>query len=272
MPELPEVQTSVEGLQSLINKKIISIVIYTKKLRYIVPEKIIKVNKNKKILKIYRIGKYIIINLDNLYSIILHLGMSGRLKILDKSLYRHEKHDHIIFNISNKTILSFNDPRKFGFVDTSFTDKIYEKKYFKKIGKDPLNVNFDYVYLSNKINKSRVDIKQIMLNQEIIAGIGNIYASEILFDAKISPFIKGCDMKNYQIKKLIRSIKKILLNAIHHKGTSIRNYVAIDGKLGNFQNHFKVYNREGKKIGGYKIKRILQHGRSTFYCPNIQHK
>ena len=115
-------------------------------------------------------------------------------------------------------------------------------------------------------------IKQILLNQQIISGIGNIYANEILYDSKISPFKKGFLIKKSEIRKIILSARKVLSKAIKFGGSSLKDYVSTDGTLGNFQNQFKVYNREGKKIGGYAIKRAVQYGRSTFYCSKIQKK
>ena len=124
--------------------------------------------------------------------------------------------------------------------------------------------------MSNKIKNSIVPIKQILLNQSIIAGIGNIYANEILFEAKISPFVSGSLLNVSDLKKIINSSRKILIRAINSKGTSMKNYTTADGTLGNFQTKFKVYNKENQKISGYRIKRTVQYGRSTFYCPEIQ--
>lgn len=269
MPELPEVQTTVEGLQSLQNKKINYIKIHTNKLRYIIPKKLSKIITKQTIIRIYRKGKYIIINLNNNYSVILHLGMSGRLKICKKNKYKFEKHDHILLFVTSK-ILSFNDPRKFGFIDLVLTSQICYKQYFIKLGIDPFDKKLNYRYLYSKISRSSVAIKQILLNQSIISGIGNIYASEILFDAKISPLILGSELDIEEIKTLIKSIRKILKKAINHRGTSIRNYATIDGKLGNFQNNFRVYNKENEFIKGSRIIKIVQYGRSTFYCPDLQ--
>ena len=127
-----------------------------------------------------------------------------------------------------------------------------------------------YFIIYSKISKSNVPIKQILLNQKLIAGIGNIYASEILYDAKISPLISGKDLKISLISKLIRSIRKILKKAIKFGGSSIRDYRSADGTLGNFQSNFKVYNKEGKNIKNDKVIKIVQYGRSTFYCPKLQ--
>ncbi len=270
MPELPEVQTTIIGLQSLLNKEITNIILYSRKLRYLIPKNITNILKNTQILKISRIGKYIICELNNNYSLIFHLGMSGRFQISKLDDYIPSKHDHILIFFDNKKILSYNDPRKFGFVDLSGSKEVCHKTYIAKLGLDPFDKKLTNNYLFNKIKFSRVPIKQILLNQKIIAGIGNIYANEILYDAKISPFIQGSCLDVDSIKILIKSIRKILKQAIKLGGTSIKNYISTDGTLGNFQNKFKVYNKENQNISGFKIKRVIQYGRSTFYCPDIQ--
>ena len=270
MPELPEVATTVSGLQLIINHHIVNIKINTIKLRYLVPKKIIKITNKRKILKIYRIAKYIVFDLTNNISLIFHLGMSGRIKLLTIADYQKNKHDHILMILNNEYILIFNDPRKFGFIDFSYTSALNKKKYFAKLGLDPFGNGLNTNYLQKKFKNSRSSIKQLLLNQQIITGIGNIYACEILYDAKISPFIPGNQLDVCKISRLIRSIKKILQKAILSGGTTIRDYVSIDGTLGNFQSKFKVYNKEGKKISRFKIKRIKQCGRSTFFCPGLQ--
>ena len=269
MPELPEVETSVKGLNILIGLKVYKVKIHTKKLRYIIPKSIIKIQKDSKIINIQRIAKYILIHFSSNFSIVVHLGMSGRLKI-QSELKKRNKHDHFIIYFKNSKILVLNDPRKFGFIDFDHTKKIYSRKYFAVLGIDALSkkLNTDYIY--KKINKSEVPIKQILLNQHIVSGIGNIYASEILFDSKISPFTKGKDLNSHQLTRLIISIRKILVKAIKYGGSTIRDYVASDGTLGNFQSHFSVYNKEGKKISKFAIKKVLQYGRSTYYCPGLQ--
>ena len=269
MPELPEVQTTVYGLQSLVNHQITNIFIYSTKLRYKVPLNIKNLLINNKIINIYRVGKYIIFNLRNRYSLIIHLGMSGRLRILKNNKLKRKKHDHFIM-IIKELLLIYNDPRKFGFIDLVKTEKIFKKKYIQNLGFDALDIRLSTDYLYNKINKSTVPIKQILLNQSIISGIGNIYACEILFNAKISPFKRGCNISFVELKKLILSIRKILNKAIESGGSTLRDYKNTDGTIGNFQKNFKVYDREGKKINGEKILRKIQYGRSTFYCPKIQ--
>jgi len=163
-----------------------------------------------------------------------------------------------------------NDSRKFGFIDITKTKELFSKKYISNLGIDALSRKLNAKYFYKKVNKSNVDIKQILLNQNIISGIGNIYASEILFDARISPFEKGCNLTIIQIGSLITSIKKIIRKAITFGGSSIRDYRASDGTIGNFQLNFKVYGKVKKKIYHYRIIKTIQHGRSTYYCPELQ--
>ena len=195
--------------------------------------------------------------------------MSGRLRILKPSTFVKKKHDHFILK-TKRNILIFNDARRFGFIDLFRTKKISKKHYISRLGLDALDRKLNELYFRDKIYKSIVPIKQILLNQEIVAGIGNIYANEILYDAKISPFTKGYSLTILEIKKIIKSIKKILRIAINSGGSTLKDYVSVNGTVGNFQNNFKVYNRDGQKILGHKIKRIMQYGRPTFYCPDMQ--
>ena len=268
MPELPEVETTINSLNILKNKKVINLDVHVKKLRYLVPHTKLKKIINCKIINLRRIAKYVIIDFDNFRSVIIHLGMSGRLKII-KIIVPIKKHDHLILTFNNQKLI-YNDPRRFGFVDIVETNKINNIRYINKLGIDALDKNLSEEYLFKKFHKSDVLIKQLLLNQYIVSGIGNIYACEILFDAKISPFRKGNSLKKYQIGTIIKSIRKILKKAIKYGGSSINDYVSPDGTLGNFQKNFKVYGKEGYKIKGYDIKKEVLYGRSTFFCPEIQ--
>jgi len=269
MPELPEVETTVKGLNILIGLKVYKVKIHTKKLRYIIPKSIIKIQKGLKITNIQRIAKYILIHFSNNFSIVVHLGMSGRLKI-QREVKKRNKHDHFIIYFNNLKTLVLNDPRKFGFIDFDHTKNIYSRKYFTVLGIDALSKKLNSNHMYKKINKSEVPIKQILLNQHIVSGIGNIYASEILFDSKISPFTKGQDLSKFELNRLIKSIRKILVKAIKCGGSTIKDYASSDGKLGNFQSNFSVYNKEGKNISKFAIKKVIQYGRSTYYCPELQ--
>ena len=271
MPELPEVETTIRGLKSIVGSKIINIKINTPKLRYFIPKSILLIN-SVRIRKIKRKGKFIIFYLQNKHSIVFHLGMSGRLRFYKKIEFSHNKHDHFLLEMNNGRILIFNDPRRFGFIDYDLHETIESRKYLTSLGIDALSIALDGPYLFFKISKSIVPIKQILLNQTIIAGIGNIYASEILFNAKISPLKRGKDLKLYDCNIICQSTKKILKKAINSGGSTLRDFVATDGTLGSFQNNFKVYNREGKKISGKIVKKIIQYGRATYFCPLIQKK
>jgi len=268
MPELPEVETTVKSLNILKNKKVTNVDIHTKKLRYLIPHLELKKITNHKVINLRRIAKYVILDFNNSKSLIIHLGMSGRLKI-SKINILIKKHDHIVFKFNNVKLI-YNDPRRFGFVDLVESDKIYNIKYIKKLGIDALDKNLTEEYLYTKFHNSHVMIKQLLLNQYIVAGIGNIYASEILYDAKISPLRKGNSLKKYQIGTIVKSTRKILKKAIKFGGSSISDYVSPEGVLGNFQNSFKVYGREGHRIKGYEIKKEVLYGRSTFFCPKFQ--
>ncbi len=269
MPELPEVETTIKGLSVILNQKISNVKIHTSKLRFKIPNNIINILRNSKISNLRRIAKFIIIDLDNDYSLVIHLGMSGRLKTV-AIRYKRIKHDHFLMFFNSRNILIYHDPRKFGFIDIVKTKKLPKQKYILSLGVDALSQDLTAQMIFEKISKSEVPIKQILLNQKLIAGIGNIYASEILFDSKISPLTLGKNLEISLIMKLIKSIRKILKKAIKYGGSSIRDYRSTDGTLGNFQSNFKVYNKEGKKIGDDKVKKIIQYGRSTFYCPKLQ--
>ena len=268
MPELPEVETTVKSLNILKNKKVINVDIHVKKLRYSVPNLGLKNIIDYKIKGLRRIAKYIIIDFSNFKTVIIHLGMSGRLKII-KPNFALNKHDHLVFKFNNYKLI-FNDPRRFGFVDIVNSEKIGNISYIKKLGIDALDKNLSEEYLYEKFHKSSVLVKQLLLNQYIVAGIGNIYACEILYDAKISPLRKGCSLKRSHIGTILKSVRKILRKAIKYGGSSISDYVSPDGTLGNFQKNFKVYGREGYTIKGFEIKKVFLHGRSTFFCPDMQ--
>ena len=272
MPELPEVETTIRGLQLIVNSAILNVKIHTPKLRFFIPQNISRIPKGVKFESIKRRGKFILLNLNNNHTVIIHLGMSGRLRLIKINKFKREKHDHFVLRTNKDNYLVFNDARRFGFLDFGKTKDIYKKKYLLNLGQEALESGLTGKYLFSKISKSLVPIKQILLDQRIIAGIGNIYASEILFNAKISPLEKGKDLSLKDCRQLIISTRKILKKAINAGGSTLRDYVSTDGTLGNFQNNFKVYNRAGLKILGKAIIKIVQYGRSTYYCPDIQKK
>ena len=272
MPELPEVETTVRGLKSLIGSTIFTIKIHTPKLRFIIPKNITSIKRNLKITEIKRRAKYILIILSNKQCIVIHLGMSGRLRLFNKKKFKKEKHDHLILSTNKEHLMVFNDPRRFGFVDFGIYKNIIQKHYILNLGIEALDLDLTGKLLFEKINKKIVPIKQILLDQRIISGIGNIYASEILFNAKISPLERGMDLNINHCETLVYSTRNILIKAINSGGSSLKDYVSTDGTLGSFQNNFKVYGRDRSTINGKKIQKIVQYGRSTYFCPDIQIK
>ena len=269
MPELPEVETTIRGLKPIIGSIIINIKINTPKLRFIIPKKLSLLTKVK-IIGINRRGKFIFFLLSNDHTIILHLGMSGRLRLFDINKFEQKKHDHFVLRTNQDHLLVLNDARRFGFIDYGKTKSMLKKKYILRLGQEALDKNLNGQYLQSRISNTMVPIKQILLDQQIIAGIGNIYACEILFNARISPLVPGKELSLNECKRIIISTKIILNKAIKYGGSTLKDYVSVDGTLGNFQSNFQVYNQEGKKIFGKTVKKIVQYGRSTYYSPDLQ--
>jgi len=278
MPELPEVETvKNEVAQFLGRTKIVEIKIYNRSLREKIAEGIESKIVGNTIVGYERHGKYIIMNLSNDCSLVWHLGMSGRIKLFKEKSVQLLKHDHIVMK-TEKGLLVYNDPRRFGLFDCVKTSCLYETKYFRKMGIDPFDKNFDADYLFLHLNKKKLPIKPALLDQSIVNGIGNIYASEILYDARISPLRSANEIKKDECERIVFSIRKILNNAIENGGSTLRDYHKTDGSVGNFQNLHCVYNKTGQKCpecrcdisNGGGIKKIVQAGRSTFYCDKLQ--
>ncbi len=271
MPELPEVETVRLSLSNHFLKcKIIKIEIFTKKLRYYIPSKLLEF-VSKKIVDISRRGKYLILQFDFEKSILIHLGMTGIFKI--RNSFDKVKHDHLCFYFKDK-VLVYNDIRKFGFIKVYNQHELVNSKHLENLGVDPFNKDFNLKYLMNNLKTKKVNIKSFLMNQKNICGLGNIYCSEILFDCKISPNRNVMNLYNDEIKNLFNSIKIILKKAIKKGGTSLNDYVKPNGKIGYFKNDLKVYGREKKRCVKCNkqqlIKKIVQNGRSTFYCSSCQ--
>ncbi|GMR00951.1 MAG: bifunctional DNA-formamidopyrimidine glycosylase/DNA-(apurinic or apyrimidinic site) lyase [Gammaproteobacteria bacterium] len=270
MPELPEVETSRRGIEPhLLNKTITGVTIRQHKLRWPIPKNLQSLARGKKILEVCRRAKYIYLKLDN-GSIIIHLGMSGSLRICtDKTAA--EKHDHIDITVSNNTILRLRDPRKFGCVLWTPSD-INEHKLIKPLGPEPLEQAFDAEYLHKKASSRQCSIKALIMNSHIVVGVGNIYASEALFRAGINPKRKAGNISLARIQKLVDAIKLTLDLAIKEGGTTLRDFTGISGQPGYFAQKLLVYGRNEKKCTqcGEPIKQFAQQARSTFYCPKCQ--
>ena len=285
MPELPEVEIVKQSLEKTIKtKRIIETIINNRNLRYKIEKDFEEKIKNKKIIKVKRRAKYLILEIENKNYILIHLGMSGTLHLIKKdrgyntnlSFYRSSKlpdsHNHICFSFKGFKII-YNDPRRFGFVKF-FDNKKKIHNYLNKNGPEPLSSKFSYKYLNlNLVNKDK-KIKNIMLDQKIVAGIGNIYASEILFYSRINPKIKGKNLNEKEIKKIIKFTKFVLKKAIKNGGSTIRNFKNALGNSGGYQDKFKVYSKENKRCPNqgcrFKIKKIKISNRSTFYCKKCQ--
>ena len=269
MPELPEVETVKQGLEKIVNLKINEIKRSNFKLRI---ENQICFSRliNQEITKISRKARYLLIDFTNNYTMIIHLGMSGRLTL--KTHYQEIKHDHFICKLSNDKWLIYNDPRRFGFVDLIPSNRVLDHKMLKNLGPEPLSPEFNQPYLSAKLKKICANIKTTMMDNKIVVGVGNIYINESLFDAKISPLRPANSLKKNEIEKLIKSIQKIIANAIELGGSSIADYQNADGEFGSFQLLHRVYDRHQENCVSCnaKIIKIVQNQRSSFYCHNCQ--
>lgn len=273
MPELPEVETIKNELRSfLINKKFIGVKLENKKIiGYPKPKDFLKETINKKILDIVRKGKYLIFKLSNNYNLTFHLRLSGRL-IYNENLKDEIKYSRIKF-LFNKGVLVFSEPRLLGRVYLYPNNKLPKiLSSLNNLGKEPLMPEFNFHYLKEKIKNHNTYIKNLLLNQKIACGVGNIYSDEALFCAKIHPRRKGSSLTDNEIKRLLKCLKKIIKLAIIKKGTSVSDYLKPNGKEGSFQNYLKVFRREGKKCFrcGEKIMRIKINNRSSYFCPNCQ--
>ena len=273
MPELPEVETTKRGLSYILDKQIKQIFRSNKKMRFdsTLPLDLLEGNAVK---SLDRRARYLLIKLQNNKTLIVHLGMSGRMTLLkDNELdnYEIQKHDHLILDFGSDLVI-FNDPRRFGFIDLINDEDFTAHKLIANLGPEPLSEEFNEKYLFEKLQKKSSNIKNVMMDNTIVVGVGNIYINESLFRSNIMPTRAANSLKKSEIKKLVNNIKEILTLAIEYKGSSINDYVHSDGKLGNFQSNFYVYGLENSecKVCKNPIKRIVQNGRSTFYCDKCQ--
>ena len=270
MPELPEVETTRRGLEPLIKeRKVISVHIFKKKLRWTIPSHIKITLKNQTIERITRRAKYLLVKFEK-GQLVMHLGMSGSIRVIPSS-EPLRKHEHFEIKLDNSTSIRFHDPRRFGSVLWQKNDETLS--LLNNLGPEPLSEKFDNNSLYNaSIGKSK-NIKTFIMDSSIVVGVGNIYASESLFLARISPKRKAGKISKKRYEALTQSIKKILADAIKNGGTTLNDFYSVDGNPGYFSQVLSVYDRDGMpclRCGG-KIKRITQNQRSTYYCPKCQH-
>jgi formamidopyrimidine-DNA glycosylase len=270
MPELPEVETTRRGIaQAVTGQRIVAAIVREARLRWRLPRNFATQLQNQRIRDVRRRAKYLLIDLDRGH-LIVHLGMSGSLRVLPASTSTL-KHDHVDLVLESGACLRFNDPRRFGsmhyVVDDPSTHAL-----LKNLAPEPLSDNFNADYLARKANGRRVAIKQFVMNGNLVVGVGNIYASEALFRAGIRPNRPAGRVKHEEFPRLVKSIKAVLNDAIRAGGTTLRDYVSADGTPGYFRQKLFVYERAGEPCRKCRtpIKQARHGQRSTYYCPKCQ--
>lgn len=269
MPELPEVETTCNGVRPYLeNNQIRFVEVRDSRLRWPVSEEIESLKKVD-VISVTRRAKYIFIETTNGH-IICHLGMSGSLRISSPD-EEVKKHDHVIFHLNDLVQVRYNDPRRFGCI-LWCKDAPAEHKLIAHLGPEPLSEAFSLPYFIQACKASKSPIKPFIMNNKVVVGVGNIYACESLFLSGISPLAPANSLSKKKLERLLDHIKTTLTNAINKGGTTLRDFVNHDGKPGYFQQELQVYNREGKKCTACsrEISRITQAQRSTFYCQSCQ--
>ncbi|MBU3260580.1 bifunctional DNA-formamidopyrimidine glycosylase/DNA-(apurinic or apyrimidinic site) lyase [Roseovarius sp. PS-C2] len=282
MPELPEVETVRRGLVPAMEGAVIaSAQVNRPDLRWPFPENMAARLTGQRVTALRRRSKYILADLSGGESLLIHLGMSGRMTVSGDPLgqFHHDhptpqKHDHVVFDMDNGARITFNDPRRFGAMDLMDTAAADTHPLLAKLGPEPLGNAFDESYLADALKTRNTPIKSALLDQRIVAGLGNIYVCETLYRAGISPKRRSRNISRARAAALVPIIRDVLNDAIRAGGSSLRDFRQADGELGYFQHSFDVYDREGQpcRTPGCTntIHRIVQSGRSSFYCPSCQ--
>jgi len=269
MPELPEVETTRRGLEPLIvDRKITSIHIYKEKLRWEIPKHLVNTLKNQIIQKISRRAKYLLVDFSD-GQLVMHLGMTGSISVVP-DVEPLKKHHHFELKLDNKTSMRFHDPRRFGSILWQKNDE--QLSLLKKLGPEPLSYEFDENSLFNSSIGKTKNIKTFIMDSSIVVGVGNIYASESLFLAGISPKREAGKTSKKRYKILVKCIKDVLSESINNGGTTLNDFSNVDGKAGYFYQILSVYDRKDmpcNRCSG-KIKKIVQNQRATYYCPKCQ--
>ncbi|WP_282024267.1 bifunctional DNA-formamidopyrimidine glycosylase/DNA-(apurinic or apyrimidinic site) lyase [Limimaricola cinnabarinus] len=282
MPELPEVETVRRGLVPAMEGAVIEAAhVNRPDLRWPFPERMAERLTGQRVERLRRRSKYILADLSGGETLIVHLGMSGRMTVSGVKLGRFHvdhpapaKHDHVVLEMADGARVTFNDPRRFGAMDLAPTDGLDAHKLLRGIGPEPLGNRFDAAYLVERLRGRMVPIKTALLDQKIVAGLGNIYVCEVLHRAGIDPRRKAGRISAARVASLVPLIRVVLEEAIASGGSSLKDYRQADGAMGYFQHGFRVYDREGAACGtaecGGAVERIVQSGRSTFLCPRCQ--
>ena len=270
MPELPEVETTMRGLAPhLLGQRVSGVVIRHPRLRWPIPQDLLKLLSGQLVCSISRRAKYLLVEFGN-GTLILHLGMSGSLRILPINTAA-EKHDHFDLLLSSGLMMRLRDPRRFGAV-LWHEDDAAQHPLLAELGPEPLQENFDSDYLYHVTRKRNAAIKLVIMDNHVVVGVGNIYANEALFRAGIRPQMDAGKLSKPRCARLVQTIRETLADAIALGGSSLRDFVDSDGMPGYFQQHYWVYGRAGKPClaCGATIKLIKQGQRSSFYCPACQ--
>jgi len=274
MPELPEVETVRRGLAMKISgRRIVRAELRRPDLRRPFPSSLAARLDGALIGALSRRGKYILIELDADGLLLLHLGMSGRITAGSAALPTIP-HDHVVLTLDDGTVIRFNDPRRFGLIDYLRRGEAAQHPLLAGLGPEPLEPGFDGAYLGSTLAGKLTPIKSALLDQRVVAGLGNIYVCEALFRARLSPRRRAASIGRGRAERLAAAIRSVLTEAIAAGGSSLRDYVQADGELGYFQHHWAVYGREGGPCPGCDcggaVRRIVQSGRSTFFCAKRQ--
>jgi formamidopyrimidine-DNA glycosylase len=287
MPELPEVEVVKKSLENkLKNLTIKSVFINNNKLRYKINNRQFDKIKGKKIISVKRRSKYLLINLNGNLTILAHLGMTGKFFIEGKNKKKQKtsfyyaiknmdsKHDHLTLNLSKGLKLIYNDVRKFGFLKLLKNKNIFMSKHIQFLGPEPLKKEFNLNYVIKHSANKKKTIKDLLMDQKFVSGLGNIYCNEILFLCKIEPSRIAKNIKKRELRDIVENTKKILKKSILFGGSSIKDFANIEGENGNFQQKFNVYNKEKNKCSRANcsgtIQKIYISNRSSFFCAKCQ--
>ena len=283
MPELPEVETVRRGLAPVLEGAVIARVTLNRAdLRFPFPPRFRARLKGRRVGVLDRRAKYLVAGLSSGESLVMHLGMSGSFRIdaagpIGEPYHprgRDPAHDHVVFHLEGGTRVTYNDPRRFGFMLLFANGERERHPLFEKLGPEPLGPEFEAEALSMALEGRRTPLKAALLDQSLIAGLGNIYVCEALHRASLSPLRMAGELSRAELKRLTRAIREVLLEAIEAGGSSLRDHRQTDGSLGYFQHSFRVYDREGAGCSRPgcpgSISRVAQSGRSTFYCSSCQ--
>lgn len=271
MPELPEVETTRRGLlPKMKGRTIMKVEVSNRSLRWPIPKDFEKRVAGKQVIDLRRRAKYLLFDLNSGDVVLSHLGMSGSFRVVSANRYRGKKHDHVLLHLDNHLVVAFHDPRRFGMMEAIKKSDEKEHKLLEGLGPEPLSKNFNAAYLERVLSKRNAPIKPVLMDQKIVVGVGNIYASESLFLAGIHPHTPANRVK--ALEPLVAAVQRTLESAIESGGSSLRDYMGAEGEAGYFQHHFQVYDRAGEDcfVCRKKITTEVMAGRSTYYCSTCQ--